>query len=73
MKKLVLVDVTLAVMVDVDAKRPASEASDKVLEVMQSLTYGANTDSPVLDYSFGSEVVKGEVDPDNYEEGDAFE
>jgi hypothetical protein len=60
-------------MVPADATEPASEASDKVLEVMQGLTYGANTDSPVLDYSFGGEVVKGEVDPDNYDEGDAFE
>jgi hypothetical protein len=67
------VDVTLAVMVPIDCKSPAAEASDKVLELMQSLTYGADTDSSVLDFSFGGEKIKGEVDPDSYQEGDAFE
>lgn len=72
-RKLVLVDVTLAVMVPLDAKQPSAAATDKVLELMQSLAYGADTDSSVLDFYFGGEVVKGEVDPDSYDEGAAFE
>lgn len=73
MKQLVLVNVTLAVMVPVGEEKPDAAASDKVLELLQRVTYGADTDSAVLDFDFGFEVVKGEVDPDNYIEGDAFE
>jgi hypothetical protein len=73
MQKLVHVDVTLAVMVSVDAKNPSAAATDKVLELMQSITYGADTDSSILDYAFGDVIGKGEVDPDTYDEGDTFE
>jgi hypothetical protein len=70
-KRIMLVNVVLAVLVDDDEEFKASLAIDGVNECLRPIEHRFSQYSCLLDYSVG-EPRDCSVGPEGYEEGDAF-